>query len=384
MRLDIKKFTKEVFFLWSVNKNKRNKILKINFKFDDLKLSEKSLKNDIKLNKKNKYRSSYSRQTSGTTGTPKKIILSRRELGRMLAVRNYCFNHHGIRLGDREARLWSFHSRQNSKEKIKDFMLNRKRFYPSGESAKQQIEMMLCWKPKYIYGYTSLILEAAQIIERFGLKVPFVTCVICTAETILPFQKKYISDIFNAPVIEEYGCTEFDIVAFECTEGHRHLVNPWLIVEENYGRCLITDMSRKSQLFTRYIVGDSIELKEVECSRLGDSTIISKLEGREVNRFAYISSTKKFHSVEFSHAINDYMESHNIIFSFTVVQHDFSFFSIYVDKGLSVEKDGLCKYVEKIILNKTGYVIKVDVDYIRLQNLSNKRSYFLQEMNAIQ
>lgn len=79
----------------------------------------------------------FARHTAGTSGEPTSINLSREELARMLSVRSYCYRHHGLRLGQREARLWG-RSADTSGAKLRDFILNRKVFYPAEKEVKNR------------------------------------------------------------------------------------------------------------------------------------------------------------------------------------------------------------------------------------------------------
>src|SRR5690554_7116173 len=110
-------------------------------------------------------KSGFSRHTAGTTGEPTHISLSRTELAQMLAVRAYCYNKHGLKLGQREARVWG-RAANSLTAKIRDFLLNRKVFYPAEDGAEETVEKLVKWSPEYLYGYTSLILEAAQIAQK--------------------------------------------------------------------------------------------------------------------------------------------------------------------------------------------------------------------------
>ena len=93
----------------------------------------------------------FNRHTSGTTGEPTHITLSREELGKMLGVRDYCFRHHGLKLGQREARLWS-RSECDVKSRVKNFLMNRRGFHPVGIEARRELLELLPWRPDYIYG----------------------------------------------------------------------------------------------------------------------------------------------------------------------------------------------------------------------------------------
>ncbi|KPQ30431.1 MAG: hypothetical protein HLUCCX14_02420 [Marinobacter excellens HL-55] len=273
----------------------------------------------------------FSRHTAGTSGEPTNISLSKEELARMLAVRSYCYQKHGLRLGQREARIWG-RAENTLGAKVRDFLLNRKVFYPAEKGAEKVVERLIDWRPEYLYGYSSLVLEAARIIVEKGMRPEGIKAVVCTAESILPSQKEYISNAFNAPVLEEYGSTEFDIIAFECKSGHLHLVNPWLWIETRKGEALISDVSRASQSLVRYRLGDSFVMSISECRSLGSQWVIKELHGRTINQFAYLSPTEKFHAVVFARAVDAYMSLFGDCFRFMVRQTNYCSFDFYLSE----------------------------------------------------
>lgn len=324
-------------------------------------------------------RGHFGRHTAGTTGTLTNIWLSKDELSRMLAVRDYCFSRYGIRLGDREARVWG-RTGSSWKTRLKDCLMNRRVFHPAGRSALDQARQLLTYRPDYIYGYASLILELAKLVEEHGLKVPPIRCVVCTAETILPAQKAYIGKQLKTVVVEEYGSTEFDVIAFECTKGHLHIVNPWLVVEAAGGTVLVSDVSRSTQSLVRYELGDMVKVNELACDDLGGSQVIASLEGRTIDRFAYINEKEKFHAVEFARVINEYCESCQQKLAFTVEQVDYGFFRLYIDSGsAAVSGKELIDHIRASIRTTTGHEIRLELapGAERLLSAGEKRSYFV-------
>lgn len=334
-----------------------------------------------KLGKSTKGSGVFQRKTSGTTGEPTKISLSRKELSRMLGVRDYCFQHYGVRVGDREARFWG-RPEKGVKSGFRNFVLNRKVCFPSGNHAKESVEKILKWKPDYLYGYASLLLEAAMLVEKCSIRFTPPKCVVCTAETILPAQKTYLSKVFNAPVTEEYGATEFDVIAFECRAGHRHFVNPWLFIKETEKSLLITDVSRTSTSLVNYELGDSGSVDRVNCSKLGDYEYLKSLNGRSINRFVYLDPEKKFHSVYLSYAINEFQEKERKIFRFQIAQNEYGVIKIYINENLKYGNEALKAYVESYILNKTGSKIVVHV--FSKPNIidHSSKSYFVQNLDS--
>jgi phenylacetate-CoA ligase len=327
--------------------------------------------------------SSFSRHTAGTTGEPTHISLSRTELAQMLAIRAYCYSKHGLKLGQREARVWG-RAANSLTAKIRDFLLNRKVFYPAEDGAEETVEKLVKWSPEYLYGYTSLILEAAQIAQKKGLKPRGVKAVICTAESILPAQKKFIAEVFGAPVFEEYGSTEFDVIAFECSRGHLHLVNPWLWVEEEEDTVLITDVSRKSQSIVRYQLGDAVSLAKADCSELGSMCSIEELRGRTAQQFAYINPKQKFHAVVFGRVLDSYMRNFNDCFRFTIRQKEYNSFYFYLSEQPSLGVRHFRSWISSELITKLELQqdLNIVVSCDNTKAGREKFTYFVQEIKS--
>tara|TARA_Y100001001_G_scaffold157550_1_gene175850 strand:+ start:3632 stop:4888 length:1257 start_codon:yes stop_codon:yes gene_type:complete len=327
----------------------------------------------------------FGRHTAGTTGAPTNVALGRKDLSRMLAVRDYCLRHYGIKLGEREARVWG-RPDKGWKGMIRNLVLNRSVFYPVGDKALDEVKRLLRSKFVYMYGYASLILEVARLIEKYQLDPPDLRCIICTAETVLKSQKQYISHVLKAPVIEEYGATEFDIIAFECDEGHRHLVNPWIYVEQSdEGECLISDMERKPKGIVRYQLGDSLKIKRTDCHLLGSTKSIDELEGRSINRFAFVDGGKKFHAVEFARIVEGYQLESGESFGFTIVQMGFGEFELYAESQPEEGIRCLSDYISSEIERRLGYKIRVSPPGNQAGLSSpkfHKAGYFIQNLES--
>ncbi|NMT63802.1 CoF synthetase [Marinobacter orientalis] len=345
-------------------------------------LSKKQLRNQSMKGQGKKGGSGFGRHTAGTTGEPTQILLDRNELARMLGVRDYCFRHYGVKLGYREARLWG-RAEAGVKSWLRNFVMNRRVFHPVGPKAEDEVEALLKWQPDYLYGYASLLLEAARILATMDIEFHPPKCVVCTAESILPAQKAYISRVFKAPVAEEYGSTEFDVIAFECTEGHRHLVNPWLIVENSEHECLVTDVSRQTQSLIKYQLGDSLSISTSSCQRLGNYQIIDCLEGRSLDRFFYITEHEKVHATIFPPLFEKYFFENNEIFGFTVVQVGLSEVNVLVDDLNQSRRKYLKYFIEKELKNILNVDINVSVILQGGEKIEGKRGYFKQRISVL-
>ncbi|WP_341582085.1 CoF synthetase [Marinobacter metalliresistant] len=324
----------------------------------------------------------FGRHTAGTTGEPTHVSLTREELARMLGVRDYCFRHYGVKLGQREARLWG-RPKDGIKSWLKNFGMNRRVFHPVGPEAKEEVTDLLNWKPDYLYGYASLLLEAAQILASMDIEFDPPKCVVCTAESILPAQKAYISRMFKAPVAEEYGSTEFDVIAFECAEGHRHLVNPWVIIENSGDKgCLATDVSRTSQNLVRYELGDYLTLEVTGCGLLGAKEVVYQLEGRSINRFAYLSKNEKFHALQFARAVNRYQSISGEAFEFTVYQHQYGRFILETSISPKKGRLDLSAFISEYLYRVVGVRVNITPTNEGINREPHKKKgYFVQSMD---
>tara|TARA_R110002110_G_scaffold35282_2_gene119331 strand:- start:920 stop:1588 length:669 start_codon:yes stop_codon:yes gene_type:complete len=207
-------------------------------------------------------------------------------------------------------------------------------------------------------------------------------CVVCTAESILPAQKAYISRAFKAPVAEEYGLTEFDVIAFECAEGHRHLVNPWVIIEKSKDHgCLATDVSRTSQSLVRYELGDHVNLIVSGCTMLGAKEVIHQLEGRSINRFAYLSKNEKFHALEFARAVNRYQLKSGEAFEFTVYQYQYGCFLLETSSVPAKGLLDLSNFISEYLYSVVGVCVNIRSTSGNVnKDPASKKGYFVQEM----
>jgi len=394
MGLRIEKWRKQVETFWKLGTEERRSILENILQSNsplnaigepvtslkELQVSPILTKNTYRtLARASSVRSRYSRKTSGTTGEPTKVELSKEELSLMLGVRDYCFRHYGVKLGDREARFWGREA-QGLKSKLKNLALNRKVCFPMGEGAIHSVAQTLSWEPDYLYGYASLLLEAAALVEKHSISFTPPKCVICTAETVMPVQKDYLNKIFKAPVAEEYGATEFDVIAFECKDGHRHLVNPWLVVKNTDQDILVSDLFRKSANLVNYELGDSVDLEVVNCDLVGDAQYIKFLEGRSINRFVYSDCGNRFHAVDLAYAINEYQRIENKIFNFRIVQFEYGAIDVYVSVELESRTESLKKHIEGYILKKTGQSLVVNIFYEVVPKYFTEKSYFIQRI----
>lgn len=283
------------------------------------------------------------RETAGTTGVPTVFAFTKSDISRMIAVRKYCLQYYNIEIGERELRLWG---RPNSglKSRLKNLILNRL-VINDVRSDKVWLTHLRKKKFSYIYGYSSLVLRLAKAYQESAILAPNPKIIICTAECITSAQKKFISKVFSAPVIEEYGASEFDIIGFECIHGNKKVVNPYLILENTPDGALITDTSRITFPMIRYALGDKLEIGESSCDCLGAKTVVKSVVGRSTKQLILMPDGKRTHAVQIVYLLEGVMQKFDTVF----------WFKLYQKKNLSLDLE--VYFFDKDALKKSTRII---------------------------
>ncbi len=237
-----------------------------------------------------KWRDKYTvLQTSGSTGSPTKFVHPRRyPIHRIMwtMVDDLC----GLKGGERTLMLWGgdlgddhyrvFDEKQN---------LYRFSFYHMPpEGFEELLNLIVQWRPEFIYGYVSLVYTVAEALEQRGYSSLGVKIIQTHAESLYNFQREKIEKIFGGRVFEHYGSGEIYHLGVECKEHDGiHLFNNLRLFElepiddrgSNTGEVLITDFHNYAMPFLRYRIGDVLTIDNKPC-RCGRSLPRAIVEGR--------------------------------------------------------------------------------------------------------
>lgn len=258
------------------------------------------------------------------------------------------------------------------KERFKDALSKRIRFSVYDLSDKALENFVLKFQKndfEYINGYTSSIVQLAKYLERKDLVLnsicPSLKACIVTSEMLYDNDKSLMEKQFGVPIINEYGASELDLIAFENTEDQWMVNNETLFVEiidENdkvlphgkEGRVVITSLYNKAHPFIRYDIGDMGILSP---SSTLERPILKKLIGR-TNDIAVLPSGKKAAGLTFYYITKSIVEDDGNVKEFTIKQIDLKTFEIsYVSKDplLSNQTNKIVREMEKYL--ETGLQI---------------------------
>ena len=267
------------------------------------------------------------------------------------------------------------------KERLKDWFSNRFRFsvFDLSDNAFESVLAKFQSKPfDYINGYTSPIVQFAKFLKRKRIVLksvcPTLKVCIVTSEMLFDNDKTLLETQFGVPIVNEYGASELDLIAFQNTEDQWQVNSETLYVEildynDNIlpygqeGRIVITSLYNKAHPFIRYDIGDIGILSEKSALQ---KPILKKLVGR-TNDIARLPSGKKAAGLTFYYITKSVIENDGNVSEFIIEQSELDAFKIkYVSKNaLSYdEKETISKamiqYLEPGISITFERVVKLD------------------------
>ncbi len=233
------------------------------------------------------------------------------------------------------------------KERLKDYFSNRFRFSVfdlSDTAFENTLAKFKTTQFDYINGYTSSIVQFAKYLKRKNILLksvcPTLQACIVTSEMLFDDDKLLLETQFGLPVINEYGASELDLIAFQNTTDEWQLNSETLYVEildENdvvlpygeEGRIVITSLYNKAHPFIRYDIGDIGMLSEKSTIK---KPILKKLIGR-TNDIIVLPSGKKAAGLTFYYITKSVIENDGNVSEFVVEQTLLDNFKIsYVSK----------------------------------------------------
>lgn len=283
--------------------------------------------------------------TGGSTGEPVTIPKTRSAMAWELAATWRGYSWAGVDIGDRQGRFWGVPFRRKDKVRAQliDFMANRKRCsaFSFGEGDLQSHTAALeKFRPRYFYGYVSMLEEYARFFKRHGITPPFkLKCVIATSEVLTSSHRNLFEEVFSTKVFNEYGSGELGSVAHECEKGSLHVSAENMIVEildgsrpckdGEIGELVVTELNNYAAPLIRYRTGDFAALSGRPCACGKSLPVIENLVGREYDMLKN-SEGKLFHG-EFMMYIFEEAQRNNLgIKAFQVKQEDLQSFRVQI------------------------------------------------------
>jgi phenylacetate-CoA ligase len=263
----------------------------------------------------------YPVKTSGATGSPLKFYKDRVASAYSYATMYRGLQWHNVDVCDKEAYLWGIpiDRKERLLALLRDFILNRfreKKFNLTDEVFIEFFKKMQRCNPTLLSGYSSLLYEFALFLKKKNLPVESIKLKIIkyTAEMMYEFQWDCLKNVFDCPVIGEYGSAEIGVMAFQCVNKNYHVFNDCCVLEfeksENDGlyEIVATNLNAKGFPFVRYRTGDLVDSPGFSRCQCGlPFPIMGKIIGRSAD-IVLTPEGKRIHCNIFSYIIKYLMK----------------------------------------------------------------------------
>ncbi|TWO34076.1 phenylacetate--CoA ligase family protein [Seonamhaeicola sediminis] len=338
----------------------------------------------------------YIDKTSGASGHP--FIFSKDKFCHALtwAIIQDRFGWHNVNFNNsKQARFYGIPLDKKGyfKEKAKDFVGNRIRFNVFDLSDKALKNWLKTFKSNefdYINGYTSSIVQFAKFLKRQNIILknicPSLKVCMVTSEMLFFEDRLLMEKQFGVPVVNEYGASELDLIAFE------NLKKEWIVNSETLfveildknnnilplgkeGRLVITSLYNKSQPFIRYDIGDTGVLSKKSTVK---KPLLEKLVGR-TNDIALLPSGKKAPGLTFYYVTKSIIEEDTQVKEFIIEQHKKDSFKV-----LYVSSENLSKsQMNNISSEMEKYLEKgLNISFERQERLVRSKSGKLKQFSS--
>jgi phenylacetate-CoA ligase len=276
--------------------------------------------------------------SSGSTGLPLQVQISREANSHRLAAQVRGWRWWGWDIGEPSVWLWgtptaerttSFHAKLKG---VKRRWVDNARHFSvhdlTPESMRDYYQRMCQFQPRLMYGYTSSLYEFARFILEDGLDGSAMGLeAVCTScEVLYPHQRRVIEEAFACSTFDEYGCCEVGVLAMQCPEGNMHLTSENALVEflvdgqpahpGQMARVVVTDLNDYHLPLLRYSLGDVGCYAEGTCACGRGLPLMEISIGRELDMI-HLRNGKSLHPhilyLNYEGALLDNVEGYKII-----------------------------------------------------------------------
>ncbi|BAO75588.1 phenylacetate--CoA ligase family protein [Winogradskyella sp. PG-2] len=271
------------------------------------------------------------------------------------------------------------------KERLKDWFSNRFRFSVFDLSDSAFKKALLKFKKTefdFINGYASPIVQFAKYLKRKEIILtticPSLKVCIVTSEMLFEDDRSLMESQFGVPVVNEYGASELDLIAFQNTKNEWQVNSETLYVEilneggkvlpnGEEGRVVITSFYNHAHPFIRYDIGDIGSLSKLSTIR---KPILKQLTGR-TNDIAVLPSGKKAAGLTFYYVTKSVIENDGNVSEFIIEQLALDHFKISFVSRTVIPADK-----EELITKEMGRYLEpgIRVSFERVDKLKRTKA----------
>lgn len=327
-------------------------------------------------------------QTSGSTGTPIKFMLSADSRANDAAAIIRTYQWAGYYPGKRIFSIrglpgvsWEF------KYNLLGTSLNFDSVKLTKESAIRVLEEINKLRPRGYSGYPFSLIMLSKIAHDEKIDIPPGRYIIVTGETTTENDRKMLQDAYGGKVFDVYSMTENAVMITECEYGNKHAIDDYayhefvddngnILETEGRGEIVGTSYYNYAMPLIRYKTRDIAILKpnseDCQCNR--KFRIVQQIEGRK-DDFIKTPEGRLLRMLHLSLTLGK-----GIVVS-QYVQDALDHMYINIVPGTDFEKDSL-KEVEKALRLRVGNSIGIDFKIVSEleKNRSGKTPFIISKI----
>ena len=282
-------------------------------------------------------------KTGGTTGKSLEVKFSQANMQERFAMLDDFRSRFGYSLGKKTAWFSGKNLLTDKDVKKNRFwktdLYHKVRYYSTfhmkDDYLKFYVENLIEFKPEYMVGFPSSILEIAKygIKHNYNFPKNVIKAIFPTAETITPDLRETIEYFFKTKIYNQYASSEGAPFIVECENGNLHMELQSGVFEvldhqgneTNSGRLIVTSFTTEATPLVRYDIGDSVilEAENVSCNCGNNNPLVKEILGR-IDDYVYSPENGKINLGNVSNTLKDTKG----IIRFQVIQDDLDELSI--------------------------------------------------------
>lgn len=244
-------------------------------------------------------------------------------------------------------------------------------FHIKRDYLKFYLEDLIKFKPKFMVGFPSTMLEIAKYGLDNNITFPenTIRAIFPTAESITPYMREIIEGFFKTKIYNQYASSEGAPFIFECREGNLHIEmqsGVFEVLDENNnptnsGRLVVTSFINEGTPLIRYDIGDSVIMEDLKktCACGNNNPMVKEILGRK-DDFIYSPLNGKINLGNISNTLKGVYG----IEKFQVIQNELNSINFKVVR----DKEVYSKKSESIFLenwiDRVGTKMKINIEYV--------------------
>lgn len=324
-------------------------------------------------------------KTGGTTGKSLEVVFTFDNLQERMAMLDAFRSSLGYELGKKTAWFSGkdiITARDVRKNRFwKSDFVHKVRYYSTfhikNNNLKFYIENIIKFKPQFIVGFPSSILDIAEYGLKNNIDFPknIVNAIFPTAEKVNRATRGKIESFFKTKLYDQYASSEGAPFIIECKKGNLHMELQSGVFEvldsdnkpATSGRLVFTSFTTYGTPLIRYDIGDEIVMSTRTCDCGNQNPVVEEILGRE-NDFIYSKEVGKINLGNLSNVLKDVKG----VVKFQVIQDDLNILDIFVIKDHSIFDSNSETIFVKNLRARVGSKIQLRLKYV--DDIANERS----------